>query len=73
MIARCKTCSFWKRHGEKHMWGVCHQASLVNGVSLCIGSKMSAMADGHQDRGVKFVETHETFGCVMHPANEAIK
>lgn len=63
MIARCKTCSFWTAYpAGSPQWGVCKAEDAQSSLMWASGKSEDAE-----------VFTHETFGCVMHPANEAIK
>ncbi len=62
-VGFCKDCRFWELQAWKGMsWGHCERArgkdgDAVHGDSLAVAQDM-------EDYGA-YLETHETFGCVM--------
>lgn len=64
MIHRCETCPFWLRfQTDKPNWGTCDKIESGPPPGTVAGID-------HDGVNAKF-ETHQSFGCVMHPINKA--
>lgn len=62
----CKTCKHWETNGFIFGWGCCQKTQRTE-IDVPVDKQSLAVALHTQTKlGPARLDTHETFGCVMH-------